>query len=87
MKRGRNSDDHHPTAGSYDDQDHQHEKDVIIQNLKQKLSEIEGKYESLARFSLPTQQLPTENDMFQFSYADPLIHYEFKHLNGRHNYL
>jgi hypothetical protein len=87
MKRGRSSDDHHVTSSSYDDQDNHYEKDIIIQNLKQKLSELEGRYDSLAHFSLPTPTQPTENDMFQFSYADPLIHYEFQVLNGRHNYL
>ncbi len=79
MKRTRSSD-------SKDGDDHDdHEKDIIIQNLKQKLLEAEGKIESLSSFSLHQNQI--DHDLFQSSYSDPLIHYELKAANDRHNYM
>jgi hypothetical protein len=83
MKRSRR-DDESMKDHSRDEHD-DHEKDIIIQNLKQKLFEAENKIENLASFSFHRNQI--DNDLFQYSYSDPLIHYELKTLNERHNYM
>jgi hypothetical protein len=80
MKRSRKEDDY----SKENDQD-TFEKDIIITNLRQKLLEAETKIENLSSFSLNHHQI--ENDLFQYSYTDPLIHYEFKTLNERHNFM